>query len=261
MMIENSIYHRKDTVEIQLEFASRQQFRTIIMHSKAFLFVILIAALSMPFLVNATHLVHRVDLESQISNQNKTTSSIRLRGNTGAVAKLSDRQIIEEFDGLMSKSTLSQSERERMEYLLSLHDISDEEMKSELHHLSNNTINPEVAVYCGSGGFNDIYGNCIYSTTSYAQDYSNAGKRYYSSSCTASQWSGYTALSFASKMGCKAASTVCGGYSYICKSACKSLFKIAVKNYCNGNANYYFDTSFRTCGSYWCCNWYSTRPC
>ena len=231
------------------------------MHFKLLLASIVVVALNLPVWVNATQIATDIDLESHISNLNKTTSSSRLRGNTGATAKLNDRQIIEEFDELMTKSALSQLERERMDYLLSLHNISDEEMKNTLHHLSNDTVKPEVARYCGANGFNDIYGNCIYSTTSYAQDYSNAPKRYYSNSCTASQWSGYTALSYASKMGCNYASTACGGYSYICKKACKSLFGIAVKNYCNGNAKNYFDNSFRTCGSYWCCNWYSTRPC
>lgn len=141
--------------------------------------------------------------------------------------------------------------------------VLDEELLKRVDELINNAdLHLDQATFCGSGGFNDIYGNCIYATDSYYQDYRNAPKRSYTNQCTSSQWTAPIVRDVAGKIGCSLAATLCSpGGLVVCRKICRELYKVAVKNFCNGNVNQLFNTNFRTCGTYWCCNWLTTKPC
>jgi hypothetical protein len=195
------------------------------------------------------------------------TTGLRIKENPEG---LTEKSIIEEFDKIMGQKKLLKKDQDRLDYLISLNDLSQHEMETELEAheqfmktqgVGSHNTTLQYAPYCGSGGFNDIYGNCVYATYDYAQESQYATRRWYSNQCSASQWTGYHALSFASKYGCRAVSTFCGKFRPICSYGCKQLYAIAVKNYCNGNVNSFFDTSHRTCGSLWCCNWRWARGC
>lgn len=216
----------------------------------------------------------------RVSANNVTATQAATADVSVEYQKFDEKHIIEALDQILSKSKLSPTDMNQLDYLLSLHDLSHKDSQMAVLDiavssslLSSNSgdkqsnrdesqsVDSNMAPYCGSDGFNDIYGNCIYTTTSYAKDNVNAPKRYYSNECTPAQWNAQKGLEFARKLGCNAAATLCGSFNSICRMVCRSLFRILVKNYCNGNVNSIFHTDFRTCGTFWCCNYRTTRTC